>query len=604
MRKHAALLVGLCVLMLAGCGQRNDSISRLLNAYIEDSVIKGSSIKEDESYVRYEQISKDEEINDEGFFCSEDVDYGVLEDTAAVHVTFAINSYIHVQYFDDPAMASPLNSGGAYLHANDCIYANIQEINNPNTDAYQFRGFAVWEYDENGKKKKELEVASFEDGLVFQIPMNFNGKEISIVPLGEYTSRNIVLNDYYRDSNGVERPLAGTWDINGEKTINNSISVSPVTPYTVTYMYDPNTYVFVGSDPTCLHNNETDGVVSFEEFPAVQNISSFSVELHKMNGDQEFDPGKYRVEHADIVYKYQGVAIESRTFIPKGSKITYEVTHVDEGYWVPGGNKGEVEVGNVAEAIMGLVCKKENVKVTLPQPERGGTITYSLNGKALSGDSVEALIGSEIVMTFQCKSGWTCEATDGTVYKVISKEVQNINVDGKDINDIFTERQYKPVVSLTIDRSVGIYTEFAVNTVDVKETALKLENANKTKEVFNKEVGTKNDLTVTASNGALLEGEALKVEVQKETVGGKKEMDIQYLQKLPDNLIISLYSESSNTVYKSVKVIVSKVEVIVLSIPNIENGYITIETTDLTNNRYVKAGDVIESHRKLPVYFK
>lgn len=601
MRKQVALLIGLCMIVLAGCGQKEDAISRYLNSYIEDLVMKGSAIQADESYARYEKITKEEEINEEGFFYSDEVDYSVLEDSDAVHVTFAVNSYISVQYFDDPAMTSLLNPGGAYLHVNDCIYANIQEIDNPNTDAYKFSGFEVWEYDENGKKKKELEAAPFEDGLVFQIPMNFNGKEIAIIPLGEYTARNITLNDFYKDNNGVERSLAGTWDINGETTTGNSTSVSPVAPYTVTYMYDPNSYVFVSSDPICLYNDEVDGIVSFEEFASNQNITSFSVELHKKSGDQEFDPNKYKVEHADIEYKYQGVVIDSPTFIPNGNKISYKITHIDNGYWVPGDMEGEVEVGEVADVISNLVCKKEKVKVTLPQPEKGGTIIYSLDEKTLTGDSVEAFIGSEIVMKFQPKNGWSCDAKDGTVYKVIAKDVQKVNVDGRDVNDIFTEQQYKPVVTLILDKSLETYTEFEINSVDGKVSSLKLDNAKKSRKIDIGEVGTKDDLTLTATNGALLDGEALKVEINKETVDGKKESDIRYLQKLPESLSISLYISDSSTVYKTVKLTVSKVDVVAFTAPNIDNGSITVETTDLTNNRALRAGDVIESSRKIKI---
>lgn len=601
MKKRATLFIGLCMLMLTGCSRKDDVISRKLNAYIEDSVMNESDIKTDESYVRYEQISNDEEISDEGFFYSDDVDYSILEDKDAVHVTFAVNSYIEIQYFDDPAMTNLLNSEGTYLHVNDCIYANIQEINNPNTDAYQFSGFEVWEYDENGKKKKEWEAAPFEDALIFQIPMDFTGKEISIVPLGEYTFRNIVLNDYYKDNNGVEKALEGTWDVNGEKTTNNSANVNPVAPYTISYMYDPNAYVFVDSVPACQHNNEIDGIVIFEEFSADQNISDFSVELHKKSGELEFDPSKYKIENADVEYKYQGVAIESPTFIPNNSKIMYEITRVDDGYWISGDRKGEVEVGDIAETIANLVCKEENVKVMLPQPERGGTITYSLDGKVLDGDNVETLIGSEISMTFQRKNGWTCDAIDGTVYKVVSKEVQKINVDGKDVNDIFTEQQYKPNVSLTIDKSVGTDIEFEISAVDIKETKLKLEKPKQSKKVFNKEVGTKNDLTITASGGALLDGEALKVAIQKEKVNGNKEIDIQYLEKIPASLDISLYIENSNAIYESVRITVSKVGVVYVSNQKIENGFITIETTDLTNNRYLNSENVIENSRKVKI---
>jgi hypothetical protein len=204
------------------------------------------------------------------------------------------------------------------------------------------------------------------------------GKEISIVPLGEYTLRSIELNDYFKDNNGVEKSLDGTWNINGEETTNNSANVNPVSPYTVTYKYDSNAYVFVNSKPTCLYNNEVDGIVCFEEFSADQNIGCFSVELHKKSGDQEFDPKKYKVEHANIKYMYQGVVITNPIYIPNGGKISYEVTSVDKGYWVPGEKNGEIELGNVAEVLANLVCKEEKVKVSLPQPDRGGKITYTL----------------------------------------------------------------------------------------------------------------------------------------------------------------------------------------------------------------------------------
>lgn len=601
MKKHTVFLLCLCAIFFAGCGKKENVISQWVNAKIEDAIMKYSAIEADESYIRYEQISKEEEINPEGYFYSDEVDYSVLEDQDAVHVTFAVNSYITVSYYDDPAMSSPLNPGGVYLHANDCIYADIQEINNPNTSAYRFDGFEVWVYDENGKKEKELETASFEDGLVIQIPMNFNGKEISIIPLGEYTACNIDLHDYILDVNGVEKELAGTWVINNEETTYNSASVSPVGSCTVTYTYDPELYVFVRSAPSCLYHSETEGMVVFEEYAADENIDSFSVELHKKNGDQAFDPGKYKVEHADIEYSYQGVAIESPVFIPNGGKIVYEITHIDDGYWAPGDQTGEFEIGDADEVTANLICKKEKVRVTLPQPDRGGEIIYSLDGQVLDEKSVEALIGSEIVMTFQSKSGWTCDAADGSVYKVIAKEVQKANVDGKDVNEVFWEQQYKPDVSLTINKNVGTYTEFAISAVDVEKSALKLDNIKKNQEVFKGEVGTANDLTLTAQNGALLEGEALKVEIEKETIDGRKENDIRYLTKLPESLKVSLYIEDSSTVYKTVKINVEKVRVLSFSDPGIGNGKIIVATTDLTRNQYLKAGDVIEGERKVKI---
>lgn len=600
MRKRIVLILGLCMIMLTGCG-KEDTISTYLNSYIENSVMKESNIEADEEYRKYEEISKDGVVNSEGYYYSDEVDYSVIEDSDAVHVTFAANSFIKVAYYDDSTKNSALDLGGAYLHSNDCIYAEIVEIDNPNTDFYRFSGFEVWEYDENGKKKRELETETSDDGLIYQIPMELCSKEIAIVPIGEYIPRNIELKDYFKDNNGVEQSIAGTWNINGESTTNNSTSLSPVAPYTVTYKYDPETYVFVGSEPTCLYNNDIEGIVSFEEFDADQEINLFSVELHKKSADQEFDPDKHRIEHAEIEYKYQEVVITKPIFIPNGSKISYEITKIDAGYWVPDGKKGEIEIESVSEVISNLVCKEEKVKVTLPQPERGGEIEYFMNGTSLKGTFVDAFIGTKISMKFKSKNGWTCEFEDGIEYTVTNKEAQRINVDGTDVNIIFTEQEYKPVVTLTVDKSVGTVTEFTVDTIDGKKDKLKLEDEKKNKEVFKQEVGTKNDLTIIAKDGALLDGEALRFEIQKETVEGKKENDIQYLQKIPENLNISLYVTDNNTLYKSVNVTVSKVPVVSYKAKSIENGYVFIKTADLINNRYLKDGEAIEASRKIEV---
>ena len=601
MRKRVFLVLGICMMALVGCGLEENPISECFNTRVEKSIINSMDAEDDEDYAQYEEIVQENEIDEEGYFKSAEVNYSILQDSDAVHVTFARNSYITVQYFSKEDMAEELNPNGAYLHGNDCIYAVISEVNNPNTGAYEFSGFEVWEFDENNQKKRELEAASFENGLVYRIPEDFDGKEIAIVPLGEYIVRNILLNDYERDNNGAERALAGTWSVNGDTTTGNSASVNPVANYTVTYRYDPEMYVFVSSEPECLYNNETDGIVSFEEISAEQNVDSFSVELHKKSGDQEFDPDKYRVEHAEITYFYQGLEIESPIFIPDDGKIEYEVKNVEEGYWVPGNLKGEIEPGEISEMIGNLICKKEKVKVTLPQPDRGGTITYTLDGKVVAGDSVEALIGSEIQMTFTCKNGWSCEVEDGVAYKVLPKEVQRINIEGKDVNDIFTEQQYKPTITVTLDKSIGTYTEFAIKTVDGDAEDLKLDNEKKSKEVFCQEVGTKNDLILSAANGTLLQGEALRIEIRKEATDGTKETDIQYLQKIPGSLNISLYIADSSTVYETVDITVSKVKVVEVSLPSVANGNVLLRTTDLTNNRYLKKGDVIEDDRKVEI---
>lgn len=601
MKKSIFLLLLLSILMLAGCEKRDDAVSKFLDTYIEEAVKKNSNLEEDDSFVKYEQILRDENIVD-GYVSSDEVDYTVLEDVDAVHVTFAINSYLPIKYYSDAERTHLLNEGGAYLHENDSIYAEVGNPTNPNTDSYEFIGFEVWEFEKDGNKKRELETEPFNDGLVYQIPMGFDVREISIIPLGSYKPRVISLRDYYKDNNGLEKELAGRWIVNGDQTVNDSISVNPVESYTVSYIYDATSYEFESSEPSCLYNNAEEGIISFEEFSADKNMDGFSVELHKKSDDQRFDPSQYSIDHAEITYKYQGALIEAPMFIPNGGKIEYQITNVEEGYWIPGNEQGEIEVEKISEIVENCVCKKEKVRVNLPQPVKGGKITYFIDDEKQEDSIVHVYIGTDIKMFFTSDGGWSCGASDGTVYRVSATDNQTINVEGEDVNNIFTEQQYKPKVIFTIDKSVNTYTEFSIVGVDVNETGLKLEDEKKNFETFWDDFGIKDDLTISCKEGSLLKGEALKFVIEKNYTGEKsKDIDICYLQKIPDSIKIPLYVADDSVVYETVKVAVSKVNVIPFINSLVDNGSITVKTADLTNNRVLNEGDVIEGSRKVEI---
>jgi hypothetical protein len=601
MRKRGILLLGVCIIALSGCGNKRDVVSAALNSYIEQSIMSDSNIEEDQNFQQYEKLSQEKRINNEGFYTSDEVDYSAVEDADAIHVTFAKNSYMTIQYFDDPALTNELDAeNGVYLHQGDCIYAKVLEVLNPSTEAYFFDGFEVWEFDETGKKRQQLQSEEFQNDLVYQIPAEYNGGEIAIVPLGKFADRTITFRAFCVDNNGVEQDGIGSWIINGNEVDGDSISINAVETCTAKYKYDVNSYEYVNSSPKCLNNDAEAGFVEFEEYEADQNHDSFTVELRRKNNNIEFDPGKYKTDYCTIEFSYQGQVINDKISVPSRSKIGYEIKNVEKGYWVPSGNeKGELEVEKIKD-VTRIVCKEEKVIVSLPQPDKGGTITYSINGKNIEGEKAEVLIGSEISMVFNCKNGWSCTKEDGITYTVSAAENQRINVGGDDVNNIFFEKEYKPEVTLRLEKSIGTYTEFTLSGVDVDQSNLKLDEE-KAKDVFKQEMGTKNDLTISASNGTLLDGEAIKLEIKKETTAGTKETDIQYLPKLPNTIKVSLYIEDNSTVYKTVKITASKVKVVAFSSPKIANGYITVKTTDITANRILKVGDVIEDSRKVEV---
>ena len=60
-----------------------------------------SNIESEEGYIQYEQLVQDGDVNSEGYYVSDEVDYSVLDDLDLVHVTFATNSYIDIDYYAD-----------------------------------------------------------------------------------------------------------------------------------------------------------------------------------------------------------------------------------------------------------------------------------------------------------------------------------------------------------------------------------------------------------------------------------------------------------------------------------------------------------------------
>ncbi len=237
-RKILVFMLGVLMISIAGCSAEvdGDSIKDSLNSYIEKSVIEESTIETEDDYLKYEELKQNEKIDEVNHYSDEDVDPNVLEDKNAIYITFAENSYIHIDYYYDKALSKKIESNSCYMHTNDCIYASNPEIDNPNTPSYQFECFEIWQFEDNVKKKK-LETSNFKDSLVYQIPMDFKGTGISIVPLGKYVAKEITLNDYYKDLNGVEQSLRGRWEIDDSSTDGDSITVNPVASYAITYKY-------------------------------------------------------------------------------------------------------------------------------------------------------------------------------------------------------------------------------------------------------------------------------------------------------------------------------------------------------------------------------
>jgi hypothetical protein len=316
----------------------------------------------------------------------------------------------------------------------------VVETKNPNSNLYSLSQYRVCVYEDNQIKEEYNQNVS-SDGLVYQIPSNFDGTELSIIPIGEYSERNIALSAYSIDDDGQVKdcPNAGTWTINDDVCNGNTASISPIESYVVKYTYDKDNYFYVSSSPKCFTKDpEKDGYVEFWKAEATDETKPYSVELHEYMtlsitsdqeatlqvGDDEAETIKknkdYKIEHlkygdkiiiktagniTDIAGDYQHVKA-SKDHIKNHYVYTLEITES-----VNDNTKGQ---------LLQLLTAESSYIVTLDTQSEHGECTYKLDGKKVSGDVI-------------VKDGQTLELK----YKITDKKYQFANdQDGKIIQTV------------------------------------------------------------------------------------------------------------------------------------------------------------------------
>ncbi|MDE7416944.1 MAG: hypothetical protein K2N44_11735 [Lachnospiraceae bacterium] len=249
-----------------------------LDSYIEKRVKAESGILEDENYVNYQSKVASGNVDEEGYYI-QNTDQS--ERIGSIHVTFATNNKLNIQYFEDADRSVAIDTSSYYLNSGDSIYAKV-EIGEDISSMYEFSAFDIYEYSETGEKTLQLSWDSnFETtGMVMRIPDNFEGAEISIVPVGKYNSRQISLKDYYIDNDGTEHELDGKWLVNDVEYMDGSVEINPLSSYIVSYQYDKDEFFYVSSEPECYYNNADDGSIIFNQRNADDESVDYIVELH------------------------------------------------------------------------------------------------------------------------------------------------------------------------------------------------------------------------------------------------------------------------------------------------------------------------------------
>lgn len=269
MKKYGITLGIFMMFMLSGCAGMDN--------YIEQEVRAQSGILEDENYISYQNKVASGNVGEDGFYMQGSEE---AEKAGSIHVTFATNSKLDVQYFEDDGKSTVLDTTSCYLNPGDHIYAQVET--GDDVALYEFSGFNIYEYNAAGEKSEAetLKQDYTKTGMVVQIPPEYDKTEICIVPVGKYHSREISLWDYYTDDSGTEHDLSGTWLVNDDVHTGDVVEMNPLSSYVISYQYDNSEYFYVSSEPECYYNDTDDGTIIFQQRTANDETADYSVELH------------------------------------------------------------------------------------------------------------------------------------------------------------------------------------------------------------------------------------------------------------------------------------------------------------------------------------
>lgn len=584
----------------------------------EDFILKQSGAVSEEEYQQYVEMRDKGELDTDGKYISKELADMENENTThkSVHVTFSHNSAIEIQYYFDAMHEKLIDKNQCYVNPGDCIYAAEVDSGIERNAYYSLQGFRVYSFSSEDKKKKELLQDEETESREIHVPDDFDGNEISVIPIGQYDNRRIELKDFYKDSVGRESKTNGEWIVNEKKVTGNSIEINPVEAVNVDYYYDSKKYVFESSNPGSFFHDE--GLVRFETVDALEDISEFSVELRPLSGFFAFDPEKYIFENGNVKFEYEGRLIEERSNIPDGSILTY-IVEPNEGYIVAKNtemiriNAKDSEATNDQISNCVAFYSQKMIDITLPRPI-GGTVEYSIDGKVISGSNCKLPSGTVVTMNFNPWNGWKSKVKDGEKYIVTDQTKQSVSIQGIDINSgVFEESEtYKPTLKIVLDDSV----KDAIFDVENIKNGLKYDGGEKTSTffewagqkgriIFNEKIATYPNPVLNISEDAVLAGNAIKIEILKVDKDKQEEKETIYIQKIPIGQEIEIYSseerERTSKIYTTINVFVSNVEVVPYEEKSMENAKTEVSVSDVTIPYVLNNGDVLEKSRNIEI---
>ena len=201
-----------------------------------------SGIYNDEYYKKYEELKEKNELEADGCYINSHCEDVITETEAvleteeprgSVHVTLAQNSHLFIEYYLDKDSTQKVVEE-CWINPGESLYYSYPVTENVKTVLYHFEHFNVFRYDNGRVMDTELKM-NLEELIVFTLPEDYDGKELSVEPVGTYDDRTIELTDFYTDSQGIVHEVDGEWIINGKETKDNSVMLKPTVDCKVSY---------------------------------------------------------------------------------------------------------------------------------------------------------------------------------------------------------------------------------------------------------------------------------------------------------------------------------------------------------------------------------
>ena len=181
----------------SGCSSKGGikrSFERSINKGIEDS----SGISSDSTYREYRTMLAGGKIRN-NYYYDENTPVLSLDEqdsdmpSAGARVSFSGSNFLNVRYFTDENMENEITDPEKniiYLEPGQKLYAVTELSASAVSGTYQFTEFRIYEHT-GGSSKLISSGYDEETGLIYTVPDDCAGLDISVEPAGEYRKKSI-----------------------------------------------------------------------------------------------------------------------------------------------------------------------------------------------------------------------------------------------------------------------------------------------------------------------------------------------------------------------------------------------------------------------------